>query len=192
MLEVKNLTKIFSLGKKKLIAVNSVNLNIEKGEIVGLIGGSGSGKSTLGRMVAGLLQPTSGEILFEGQAVKRPLPQKMQMVFQDPLFSLNPRMSIGKILEEPTLIHGLPSRVEELLELVALLPETKRRYPHELSGGQRQRVGIARALALNPNLLICDEPISALDVSIQAQIVNLLLDLQKRLQLTILFFQIGS
>lgn len=188
MIEVKNLTKIYPLGKKKqLIAVDHVSLTIEKGETLGLVGESGSGKSTLGRMLLGLIPPTTGEIYYQGEKLEGLLPRRMQMVFQDPYSSLNPRMSVGKILEEPTKIHGLPSRVEELLELVGLPRHSKGRYPHEFSGGQRQRIGIARALALNPEFLICDEPISALDVSIQAQIVNLLQKLQKELGLTILF-----
>ena len=188
MIEAKNLTKIYQLGKKKqLLAVDHVNLKIERGETVGLVGESGSGKSTLGRLLLGLIPPTSGEILFEGKPLKGLLPRRMQMIFQDPYASLNPRMTIGAILAEPTYIHGLPSRVDELLELVGLPLSAKKRYPHEFSGGQRQRVGIARALALQPDVLICDEPISALDVSIQAQIVNLLLRLQKELHLTMLF-----
>lgn len=188
MIEAKNLTKIYKLGKKKeLLAVDHVNLTIEKGAILGLVGESGSGKSTLGRMLLGLIQPTSGEVFFEGKKLNGLLPRRMQMIFQDPYSSLNPRMTISAILAEPTKIHGLPSRVDELLDLVCLPHQAKGRYPHEFSGGQRQRIGIARALALNPDFLICDEPISALDVSIQAQIVNLLLHLQKELGLTILF-----
>lgn len=188
MIEVKNLTKIYKIGKKKFLrAVYDVSLQIAKGEILGLVGESGCGKSTLGRMILGLVPPTSGEIWFEGRKKETLLPRRMQMVFQDPYSSLNPRMSIGAILAEPTHIHGLPSRVDELLEMVGLPSSAKTRYPHEFSGGQRQRIGIARALALNPDFLICDEPISALDVSIQAQIVNLLLRLQKELGLTLLF-----
>lgn len=188
MIEVKNLTKIYPLNKKrKLLAVDRVSFMIEPGETVGLVGRSGSGKSTLGRMLLGLIEPTSGEIFFKGEKLKGLHPRRMQMIFQDPYSSLNPRMSVGSILAEPTKIHGLPDRVEELLQLVGLPLESKNRYPHEFSGGQRQRIGIARALALNPEFLICDEPISALDVSIQAQIVNLLLRLQNELGLTILF-----
>lgn len=188
LIEVRNLTKIFKLDKKKhLLAVDHVNLRIEKGETVGLVGESGSGKSTLGRMILGLIPPTSGEVLFEGKKKTELIPLKMQMIFQDPYSSLNPRMSVGSIIAEPTRIHGLKDRVDELLEMVGLPKESKNRYPHEFSGGQRQRIGIARALALNPDFLICDEPISALDVSIQAQIVNLLQRLQKELGLTLLF-----
>jgi len=188
MIDVKNLTKIYKISKNKnVIAVDGVDLTIEKGETVGLVGESGSGKSTLGRMILGLIPPTSGEIWFEGEKKTMLLPRRMQMIFQDPYSSLNPRMSVGSIIAEPTKIHGLENRVDELLDLVGLPQSAKTRYPHEFSGGQRQRIGIARALALNPDFLICDEPISALDVSIQAQIVNLLQRLQKELGLTILF-----
>lgn len=188
MIEIKNLTKIYKFSKKRFLkAVDQVNLKIKRGETLGLVGPSGSGKSTLGHLIIGLIQPTRGEIFFEGQLKKRLFPRRMQMIFQDPYSSLNPRMKVGSILSEPTHIHGLPTRVDELLELVGLPKDSKMRYPHEFSGGQRQRIGIARALALNPDVLICDEPISALDVSIQAQIVNLLERLQKELNLTILF-----
>jgi oligopeptide transport system ATP-binding protein len=187
VIEVKNLTKMYPIGKKQLLAVNCVNLTISKGETVGLVGESGSGKSTLGRILLGLIPPTSGEVFFENKPIKGLMPRKMQMIFQDPYSSLNPRMKVKQILAEPTTIHHLPNRVDELLELVGLPHQSKERYPHEFSGGQRQRIGIARALALNPEFLICDEPISALDVSIQAQIVNLLMRLQKELDLTILF-----
>jgi ABC-type oligopeptide transport system ATPase subunit len=188
MIEIKKLTKIYQLGKKKLLtAVDNISFRIERGETLGLVGESGSGKSTLGRLLLGLIEPTSGDIFFEGRKKTTLLPRRMQMIFQDPYSSLNPRQSIGSILAEPTQIHNLPSRVDELLDLVGLPRQAKHRYPHEFSGGQRQRIGIARALALNPDFLICDEPISALDVSIQAQIVNLLLRLQKELNLTLLF-----
>lgn len=188
MIEVKNLTKIYKLNKKrKLIALNNVSLTIEKGEAIGLVGESGSGKSTFGKLILGLTEPTYGEIIFEGKKKTQLMPRRMQMIFQDPYSSLNPRMNINSILREPTKIHGLPDRVDELLDLVSLSRDCKNRYPHEFSGGQRQRIGIARALALNPDVLICDEPISALDVSIQAQIVNLLKELQISLGLTILF-----
>ncbi len=188
MINIKNLTKIYPIGKKKLLkAVDNVSLTIQRGETLGLVGESGSGKSTLGRMLLGLIAPTSGEIFYDGHPITGLLPRKMQMIFQDPYSSLNPRMSVGSILQEPTQIHRLPSRVDELLDLVGLPRHSKKRYPHEFSGGQRQRIGIARALALNPEFLICDEPISALDVSIQAQIVNLLQKIQRELGLTILF-----
>ncbi len=188
MIEVKNLTKIYPINKKKnLVALDHVNLKIEKGEILGLVGESGSGKSTLGKIILGLIEPTSGEIFLEGKRKTKLFPRKIQMIFQDPYSSLNPRMNVGAIIAEPTVIHRLPNRVDELLELVGLPTQSKNRYPHEFSGGQRQRIGIARALALNPEFLICDEPISALDVSIQAQIINLLQRLQKELGLTILF-----
>lgn len=188
MIEIKKLCKIYKLdAKRKLMAVNGVNLEIQKGETLGLVGESGSGKSTLGKMILGLIEPTSGEIFFEGKKKTKILPRRIQMIFQDPYSSLSPRMTIGSILKEPTDIHNLPERVDELLDLVALPRDAKKRYPHEFSGGQRQRIGIARALALKPDFLICDEPISALDVSIQAQIVNLLKNIQKELGLTILF-----
>jgi len=188
MLEVKKLTKIYSIGKKFFKAVDSVSFVLQRGETLGLVGESGCGKSTLGRMIMGLIPPSSGQVFFEGKEITGTLlPRRMQMIFQDPYSSLNPRMSVKAIIEEPTKIHGLPSRVDELLDLVGLPRQNKERYPHEFSGGQRQRIGIARALALNPDVLICDEPISALDVSIQAQIVNLLIRLQKELSLTILF-----
>lgn len=188
MIEIKNVTKIYKLGRKKeLIALDQVNLTISKGETLGLVGESGSGKSTLGKILLGLIEPTSGEILFEGTAKTDLLPLRMQMIFQDPYSSLNPRMTVKEILSEPTQIHRRPNRVDELLDLVGLSREVQSRYPHEFSGGQRQRIGIARALALNPDFLICDEPISALDVSIQAQIINLLQNLQKELGLTLLF-----
>lgn len=188
MIELQHISKIYKLGKgKKTTALNDVSFTIQRGETLGIVGASGSGKSTLGRVILGLTQPTSGSIFFEGVLKNKLLPLRMQMIFQDPFSSLNPRMRISSILKEPTTIHQLPSRVEELLELVGLPEDVKSRYPHEFSGGQRQRIGIARALALNPDVLICDEPISALDVSIQAQIVNLLQRLQKELNLTILF-----
>ncbi len=188
MIEAKRLSKTYRLGKNRFFnAVDQVSVKIEKGKTVGLVGESGSGKSTLGKLLLGLIEPTEGELFFDKAPVKGLLPRKMQMIFQDPYSSLNPRMSVASILREPTEIHHLPDRVDELLDLVQLPRESKRRYPHEFSGGQRQRIGIARALALNPEFLICDEPISALDVSIQAQIVNLLQKLQKELGLTILF-----
>jgi ABC-type oligopeptide transport system ATPase subunit len=187
MIEARKLTKVYRLGKENFRAVNNVSLSIEKGEVLGLVGESGSGKSTLGKMLLHLIPPTSGQIYFDGVEIERGLPKRMQMIFQDPFSSLNPRMTVGEILAEPSRIHRLPPRVDELLDLVNLPRHAKSRYPHEFSGGQRQRIGIARALALKPDFIVCDEPISALDVSIQAQIVNLLLRLQKELGLTYLF-----
>lgn len=182
-LRVRNLTKIYSVGKKPLKAVDGVDLEIEQGETLGLVGESGCGKSTLGKMLLGLIPQSEGRIFLEGEEIAgkrdKTLCRKMQMIFQDPYASLNPRMPIGEIIGEPLKIHHLPDRVDELLDLVGLPRVSKNRFPHEFSGGQRQRVGIARALALNPDFLVCDEPISALDVSIQAQIVNLLIRLQK-------------
>jgi oligopeptide/dipeptide ABC transporter ATP-binding protein len=198
LVEVKNLTKRF--GNRGVVhAVSEVDLEIAAGETLGLVGESGCGKSTLGRTLLRLLEPSAGSIRFEdvditnlSQRALRPLRRKMQIIFQDPYASLNPRMTVGAAIAEPLVIHDLASsdregRVRELLGKVGLRADLVRRYPHELSGGQRQRVGIARALAVGPRFIVCDEPISALDVSIQAQIVNLLEDLQKAEQLTYLF-----
>jgi ABC-type oligopeptide transport system ATPase subunit len=181
-------------------AVDDVSLAIAEGEVVGLVGESGSGKTTLARCALRLIEPTAGEVIFRGESVlamprtrMRDLRRHMQIVFQDPLASLDPRMRVGSIVQEPLDIHRVGTkadrraRVAELLTLVGLDPSLARRYPRELSGGQRQRIGLARALALNPTLIVADEPVSALDVSVQAQIVNLLLELRERLRLTYLF-----
>lgn len=207
-IKVENLSKSFPihgglLGREvaAVKAVQNVSFEIKKGETLGLVGESGCGKSTLGRCLIRLLEPTSGKIYYEGQdvlAMKGPelqkLRRKMQIIFQDPYASLNPRMTIGATLAEPILVHKLLSgeraindRVNELLDTVGLRREAADRYPHEFSGGQRQRIGIARALAVEPDFIVCDEPVSALDVSIQAQVINLLMDLQSKLKLTYLF-----
>lgn len=205
MLEVCNLKKYFTLrtnlwGRPTayLKAVDNVSFTLHKGETLGLVGESGCGKSTLGRTIIQLYQPTAGEIFFNGnathnQAAEKNLRRTMQMIFQDPYASLNPRMTVGDIIGEPLDIHGLAAGSErklliiDLLQQVGLTSEQANRFPHEFSGGQRQRIGIARALATNPSFIICDEPISALDVSIQAQVVNLLEHLQAERRLTYLF-----
>jgi oligopeptide transport system ATP-binding protein len=201
LVEVKNLKKFFNIGKKgTLKAVNDLSFRIQRGETVGMVGESGCGKSTAGRTILRLYNPTDGEVLFQGQNIyklserkMKELRRDMQMIFQDPYASLNPRMTVEDIIGEALDIHQLATgrkrkeRIAELLELVGLNREHMSRFPHEFSGGQRQRIGISRALAVEPKFIICDEPISALDVSIQAQVVNLLKDLQKRLGLTYLF-----
>jgi oligopeptide transport system ATP-binding protein len=177
-------------------AVDGVSFAINEGECVGLVGESGCGKTTLGRTILRLIEPTAGTIQFEGREIAdlRAFRRKAQMIFQDPYGSLNPRMTVGNIVAEPLRIHKLAKtkaderdRVAELLKSVGLAPEHARRYPHEFSGGQRQRIGIARALAVQPKFIVCDEPVSALDVSVQAQIINLLSDLQEQFKLTYLF-----
>jgi len=185
-------------------AVDQVSFAINEGETLGLVGESGCGKTTIGRMLLQLIQPTAGEVFFDARelgrlssANLRKLRREMQIIFQDPYSSLNPRMNVGEIIAEPLLRHGLAKRknslpqVEELMGLVGLDPAYTRRYPHEFSGGQRQRIGIARALATRPRLIVCDEPVSALDVSIQSQILNLLKDLQAEFKLTYLFIAHG-
>lgn len=208
LLEVKGLEQhftqyrgVFRRQKNVVKAVDGVSFNIDQSETLGLVGESGCGKSTLGRSILRLIEPNAGKISFEGQDITstdkttlRALRQKMQIIFQDPFASLNPRMTVGNIIEEALIIHNIGDgsaarreRVLELLSLVGLRTESISRYPHEFSGGQRQRIGIARALAVDPKFLVCDEPISALDVSIQAQIINLMQDLQFQLGLTYLF-----
>ena len=211
LIEVQHLTKsfvadtdFFGRPTSFVQAVDDVSFTIRRGEAFGLVGESGCGKTTIGKMICGLLKPTSGQILFEGRDItalgqrdRRAMCRDIQLVFQDPYASLNPRMTIGKIIAEPILTNKIlpkdqvDDRVDELLELVGLAPYMKNRYPHEFSGGPRQRVGIARALALNPKLIVCDEPVSALDVSIQAQVLNLLDDLKEQLGLTYLFIAHG-
>jgi len=208
LLEVRNLVKHFHIsgglfgGREGVVrAVDDVSFTIHRGETLGLVGESGCGKTTTGRCILQLERPTGGQILFEdrdlatlGAEDLRAVRRRMQVIFQDPYSSLNPRMTVGQIITEPLAVHRIvpdpvkrEARVQELLGHVGLLPQHARRYPHQLSGGQRQRVGIARALAMEPALIVCDEPVSALDVSIQAQIINLLEDLQREFGLTYLF-----
>ena len=208
ILEIRDLKKYFPVKNEKLFsseklyvhAVDGVSFDIKRGEVLGLVGESGCGKTTLGRTAVRLYKPTGGTIHFDGQDITNlsnkeliPVKKKMQIIFQDPYASLNPRLTIGDIISEPMRIHHIGThaeqqeRVQELLKVVGLKPDHIRRYPNEFSGGQRQRVGIARALAVNPSFIMCDEPISALDVSIQAQIINMLEDLRDQLHLTYLF-----
>lgn len=208
LLQVEHLVKYFPISKGIIFrrqvgavhAVDDISFVVHEGETLGLVGESGCGKSTTGRTILQLYRPTSGKVLFEGidlVGIKgeelRKKRRQMQMIFQDPYASLNPRLTVGEIIGEPMIIHKMgqgkeiDERVEQLLTLVGLNPAFANRYPHEFSGGQRQRIGVARALCLQPSLIICDEPISALDVSIQAQVVNLLEDLQEQLNLTYLF-----
>jgi len=208
LVQVKNLKKHFPITRGIVIqrevgavkAVDGISFDVFEGETLGLVGESGCGKSTTGRTILQLYRPTSGDVIFEdkslvdlkGEELRR-MRRRMQMIFQDPYASLNPRMTVGNIVGEPLEVHGIAKgkerreRVQELLKVVGLNPYFVNRYPHEFSGGQRQRIGVARALALNPSFIVCDEPISALDVSIQAQVVNMLEDLQAELGLTYLF-----
>lgn len=202
LIEVEGLKKYFNVGKGKVLkAVDNLNFYIREGETLGMVGESGCGKSTAGRTILRLYEPTAGSVRFNGTDIYKLSPGKMkamrrdmQMIFQDPYASLNPRFTVSDIIGEALDIHNMAGskgerkkRIEELLDLVGLNTDHATRYPHEFSGGQRQRIGIARALAVNPKFIICDEPISALDVSIQAQVVNLLQELQERLGLTYLF-----
>jgi oligopeptide transport system ATP-binding protein len=207
LVEVKSLKKYFPIHAgvldrevARVHAVDDVTFSVNEGETVGLVGESGCGKSTLGRCIVRLLEPTAGDVIFQGRSIGtlgaralRPLRRQMQMVFQDPYASLNPRKRVGTIVSDPLRIHGIGDRasrkqqVEKLLEAVGLSPEHYNRFPHEFSGGQRQRIGVARALALRPKLVVADEPVSALDVSIQAQMINLFEDLQEEFNLTYVF-----
>jgi oligopeptide/dipeptide ABC transporter ATP-binding protein len=206
LVEVQNVKKYFPIRKgvlgrevARVHAVDDVTFAVQEGETLGLVGESGCGKSTLGRTIVRLLEPTDGHVIFEGKDISdlgtralRPLRREMQMIFQDPYASLNPRKRVGSIIGSPLQIHGVDKserrqRVQDLLETVGLSPEHYNRFPHEFSGGQRQRIGVARALALNPKLIVADEPVSALDVSIQSQMLNLLDDLQRELRLTYIF-----
>jgi len=209
ILEVKNLTKVFHVysnpflpfAAKAIPAVNQVSFSVQKGDTLGIVGETGCGKSTLGRMIVKLYPPTSGEVILDGVPVSsmtenefRPLRKKIQMIFQDPYLSLDPRMTAGEIIGESYKIHNMAGQMKdlctleaEMMQMVGLNSEQLNRYPHEFSGGQRQRIGLARALAVGAQVIICDEPVSALDVSIQAQIINLFKEIQDRLTLTYLF-----
>lgn len=201
MLEVKNLTKIFRVAAGGLHAVDDVSFTINKGETLGIVGESGCGKSTLGRVVLRLHEPTSGRVWFDNMDITtfdkdemQNMRKHMQIIFQDPYASLNPRLTISQSIEEPLKVYKIyrtaeerRARVAELMELVGLTPRVMNAYPHEFDGGRRQRVVIARALAMNPQFVVCDEPVSALDVSVQAQILNLMMDLQRDLKLTYIF-----
>lgn len=201
LIQTNNLKKYFKTPKGNLHAVDGVNLSIERGQTLGVVGESGCGKSTLGRTVLRLLEPTEGQVLFEGKDIckynkeeMKKLRKQMQMIFQDPYSSLNPRMTVSEIIAEPLIVNKLAEnrndlngKVDKLMEMAGLSKRLTNTYPHELDGGRRQRIGVARALSLNPKFIVCDEPVSALDVSIQAQILNLMMDLQDELGLTYMF-----
>lgn len=201
LLETKNLKKYFTTPAGALHAVDGISIQVQQGQTLGVVGESGCGKSTLGRVILRLLEATGGDVLFEGKSVMqcdkrqmRKLRNEMQIIFQDPYASLNPRMTVSEIIGQPMQVNKIYSsrqqverRIEELMEIVGLADRLYSAYPHELDGGRRQRIGVARALALNPKFIVCDEPVSALDVSIQAQVLNLLMDLQRDFGLTYLF-----
>ena len=201
LIQTVDLVKYFDTPRGKLHAVDKVNLYIDRGETLGVVGESGCGKSTLGRTILRLIEPTSGDILFDGQSIAgynkkqmNSMREKMQIIFQDPFTSLNPRMTVSNIIAEPIRVSKkitnkkeLQERVEYLMDMVGLAPRFINTFPHELDGGRRQRIGIARALALDPAFIVCDEPVSALDVSIQAQVLNLMMDLQENMGLTYMF-----
>ena len=201
LIEVKHLKRYFGAAKQPVRAVDDVSFAIQPGETLGLVGESGSGKSTIGRTLLRLIEASDGQVLYRGEDLgaasssrMRALRSKLQIIFQDPYASLNPKMRIGDVLAEALSTHGLApgraareARIAELLQLVGLRPEHASRYPHEFSGGQRQRIGAARALAVEPEFIVADEPLSALDVSIQAQVVNLLCELREKFKLTMLF-----
>ncbi len=201
LIEVKNLKKYFNTPNGNLHAVDNVNLTIEKGKTLGVVGESGCGKSTLGRLMLRLLEPTDGEILYKGQNIldykhnqMRNMRKEMRIIFQDPYSSINPRMTVSQIIAEPIIVNkmftnkkDIEKKVFSLMETVGLAERLVNAYPHELDGGRRQRIGVARALSVDPEFIVCDEPVSALDVSIQAQILNLMMDLQEQMGLTYLF-----
>lgn len=198
LLEVQNLIKYFPVSGGSLQAVDDVNFSLQEGETLGVVGESGCGKSTLGRTILRLIEPTGGKILFNGKDILtfrgkalRQMRREMQIIFQDPYASLNPRMTVSQIIQDPLIVNrmkaNLEERVNELVDRVGLSKRLLKVYPHELDGGRRQRIGVARALALNPRFIVCDEPVSSLDVSIQAQILNLLMDLQDDMGLTYMF-----
>ncbi len=201
LIETRNLSKYFATARGQLHAVDNVSIKIAKKETLGVVGESGCGKSTMGRTILRLLEPTGGDILYNGQSIvgynkkqMKDMHAKMQIIFQDPFTSLNPRMTVSEIIAEPMKVNGIgggaaerEERVEQLMETVGLARRFINTFPHELDGGRRQRIGIARALAINPEFIVCDEPVSALDVSIQAQILNLMMDLQENIGLTYMF-----